>query len=248
MKTLLAMGAIVLTATAVSAAPLIPAVAGHDFTLDAFNTSGTVEYLTNGTQPDTLTFERNADDHEVGAFWPNWPLPPMVPVWDLSDPANFGGDFVMNVQFTGQDAPYGDLTVSLTGTGANDGADVEIYGSVVIGGDTISGLLWAIDLDAVSLYGYADDSTYILEGVGTVVDCELATYYPELLGGMGAVRGHLDFFGAPDGWMPPLYDPLGDEYPDAMVRAAYSAETGLIPEPGALFLLLAGAVALLRRN
>jgi hypothetical protein len=236
-------------AAPVWAAPLIPTLTGHDLQFGAHNGDGQVEYATNGTAPDTLVFTRNDMDHEVSAYWPSWPSPPMLPVWDLSDPANFGGDLVLGVKFDGQDAPIGPLTVSLTGRGLNENApDLEIWGKVTIGTTVLSGLLWALDLQQVSLYGYANSDAYVLEGTGTIADCLIAENYPGLIGSPGAMRGHLDFLNRPAGWLTPLYDPLGTAFPQTCVRAAYSGETGLVPEPGAMSLLLLGVGALLRRR
>ena len=133
-------------------APLIPTIVGHDFNFGAYNGDGTIEYATNALQPDTLVYTQHDGDHEVTAYWPAWPDPPVYPVWDLNGMPNFGGDLVLAAQFTGQDAPYvgpgGVIDVSLTGTGLNPGADLEIYGTIEIGPLTLSGLLWALDLEA----------------------------------------------------------------------------------------------------
>ncbi len=238
-------------AVAAFAAPLTPTITGHDLSFGAYN-QGPVEYQTNGNLPDTLVYMRGAADGEVTTYWPSWPNPPAYPVWSELGIPYYGGDFVLGVQFTGQDAPYlgpgGDVDVSLTGTGLNTApgaADLEIYGTVYIGPQvTRSGLLWAIDLANVSLYGYSNHDSYVLEGTGTIVDGLLASQFG-LIGTSGAMRGHLDFVNRPAGWMPSLYDPLGSTTVDA-VRAVYSGETG-VPEPMSCMLLAAGILALRRR-
>ena len=241
-------------ATFAIGAPLLPTIDSHDFNFGAYNQDGTFEYLTNGGAPDTLTYTWYSLDHEVTAYWPDWPDLPVYPVWDLGGMPNFGGDLVLNVQFTGQDAPYvgpgGTIDVSLIGTGANEApgaADLEIYGTIELGANTLSGLLWSLDLEDVSLYGYSDRDTYALEGVGTVVG-GLVAEENSLIGTAGAMRGHLDFIDAIPGWMPPEYDPTDPNPMLDAVRAAYSGETGVIPEPASLGLLVAGLSVLLRRR
>lgn len=234
-----------------TAAPLIPPIDMTDFAFGAFNQDESIEYRTNGSAADTLTFTRNGADHEVSAFWPNWPAPPMLPVWDLNTTPGFGGDLVLGVQFTGQDAPIGALDVSLIGTGFHETsatADLEIWGAIVVDANTtLSGLLWAINLDQVSLYGYSDSTAYVLEGLGTVVGGAVPTYYNLAVGSPAAMRGDLDFIDRPAGWLPPLYDPLATG-PEFSVRADYSGETGLVPEPAAMGLLLGGLLVFRRRG
>jgi hypothetical protein len=228
-------------------APILPTIAGHDFNFGAYNQDQTIEYHTNGVSPDTLTYTLSAADHEVTAYWPNWPNQPVYPVWDLTGIPNFGGDLLLGVQFTGQDAPIGSLDVSLIGTGLNTApgaADLEIWGTIYLNPNiTLTGKLWALDLEAVSLYGYSNRDTYALEGVGTIVDGLVAQRY-ELIGQAGAMRGHLDFTNRPPGWVPSLYHP--DTNIDLNIRAGYSGETGWVPEPASFGLLLAG-LALRRR-
>lgn len=237
--------------TALSA-PLFPTILGHDWNFGAFNGDGTAEWSTNGTAPDTLIYTALPIDTEVTAYWPFWPVPPVFPVFNLA--GGFGGDFVMGVEFTGQDAPYvgpgGTIDVSLTGTGLDPaGPDLLIFGAVPALG--MAGLLWAIDLDVVSLYGYAGLPTYVVEGGGIIVDGIAALQF-NLIGKPGVVRGHLDFIDAPPGWIPPMYHPLESDY-EARIRAAYSGETGygtVIPEPATLVAVGFGLISLLkaRRN
>ncbi len=235
------------------AAPIIPTITGHDLNFGAYNADGTVEYATNGLDPDTLTYTSSDLDHEVTAYWPAWPSQPVYPVWSLAGMPFFGGDLVLSVTFLGQDAPYqgpgGTLDVSLIGTGANTApgqADLEVYGSIVTATGTYNGLLWAIDLEDVSLYGYSDSDAYVLEGIGTIVGGSIAEF-EGLVGQSGAMRGDLDFIDRPQGWLVPQYDPMLEPI-DESVRAAYSGETGLVPEPASIGLLLVGAAALLRRR
>jgi len=237
-----------------SAGPINPTIGGHDFNFGAYNSDPTFEYLANGTAPDTLTYTANGPgyDHEVTAYWPNWPNQPVLPVWDLGGIPNFGGDFIMGMMFTGQDAPYvgpgGTIDVSLTGQGFKVGqasADLEIWGTIYYNQFvTFQGLLWAMDIAEAALYGYSGGATYVVEGVGAIVGGAVPEYF-ELIGQQGAVRGHLDFVDPPPGWLPPLYHPSMDL--DHRVRAGYSGETGWVPEPAALSLLLAG-LGLLRRR
>jgi hypothetical protein len=237
-------------ATAVGA-PLIPPIGLHDFGFGAHNGDQSIEYRTNGSAPDTLVFTRSTLDHEVTAFSPNWPAPPTLPVWDLNTLPGFGGDLVLGAQFTGQDAPIGSLDVSLTGTGFHAPtatADLEIWGKIVIDANvTLSGLLWAINLDQVSLYGQSNSMAYVLEGLGTIVGGEVPLHYGLAPGSPAAMRGDLDFVDRPAGWLPALYNPLSAG-PDVTVRADYSGETGLVPEPAALGLFLGGLMILRRRR
>jgi hypothetical protein len=232
-------------------APLIPPIGLQDFAFGAHNLDQSIEYRTNGNEPDTLMFTRSALDHEVSAFYPNWPNPPMLPVWDLNAPLGFGGDLVLGAQFTGQDAPIGSLDVSLTGSGFHVSpatADLEIWGTIAIDPNTtLSGLLWAIDLGQVSLYGHSNSSAYVLEGLGTIIGGAVPVHYNLPLGSPAAMRGDLDFVNRPAGWMPALYSPLAAG-PDVTVRADYSGETGLVPEPAALGLFLGGLSILRRRR
>lgn len=232
--------------------PLFPTIFGADFNFGAFNGDGSAEYSTNGLLADTLTYTASASDTEVTAFWPFWPSPPTYPVFN---PAGmFGGEFMLKVKFDAQDAPYvgpgGVIDVSLTGTGADPaGPDLMIFGSIPGFGFPVPTLLWAIELEDVSLYGVSDRDAYVLEGVGRIVDGVIAIELG-LIGETGVMRGNLDFIDGPRGWMPPLYDPLRDDV-DFDIRAAYSGETGFgdaVPEPASMIALSLGLAALVARR
>lgn len=236
-------------ASVVAAAPLTPTITSHDFNFGAFNPPGAgPEWSTGGLGPDTLTFLPGGN--EATAYWPAWPAPPPHPVFDFG--GAFGGDFLLRVMFTGQDAPYvgpgGTIDVSLTGTGAGPGPDLEIFGAIPSLGIAPT-LLWAIDLERVSLYGYSGADSYVLEGVGTIVGGEIAQRH-NLQGQTGVMRGNLDFLDKPVGWIPALYDPLADPA-QHQIRAAYSGETGVghaVPEPASLAALACGFGLLARRR
>ncbi len=242
--TALAVGMLVFTGA--HGAPLLPLISGPDFNFGGWNgEQGVPEWNTMGAAPDTLVYTQESQ-HEVTALWPNWPQPPVFPVFDLAN-QQFGGDLVLGVKFTGQDAPQGPLDVSLTGTGLNDGMapDLLIFGTTM----GFNGLLWALDLEKVSFYGYSDQQgvhSYVLEGIGTIVG-GLIPDAMNLIGKPGAMRGHVDLF---DRYMnafslPQFYDPMVKyaSLPDFW-RAAYSGETGqMVPEPSAMlagFALMAG--------
>ncbi len=238
---------ILLVAAAAYAAPILPPITGHDFNFGAYNTDGTPEWGTHGAAPDTLQYTPNSLDHEVTAYWPNWPNQPVYPVWAVAGAPIYAGDFVLGVKFTTSDAPQGPLNVSLVGTGLNTApgaADLQIYGTVYLPNQTLSGLLWALDLQNVALYGHAGQNAYGLDGVGTIV-AGLVPQYFNLIGQTGAMRGHVDFVDAPLGWVPALYDPANPL--DTYIRADFSGETGVLPEPATLILLL-GGLGLLRRT
>ncbi|MBN1489373.1 MAG: hypothetical protein JXA69_05595, partial [Phycisphaerae bacterium] len=172
------------------AAPLVPTIVGHDI-----NFGAEFEYKTNGLMPDTLTTTKEWLGEEATAYWPNWPITAGVtPIWFNipGGPAVFGGDLQLDVQLFGEDAMPPHLDVSMVGTGGNGPgiADLEVWGYLapLPNPAAVNVLLWALDLDAVSLYGYKDDVAYVLEGEGTILDCLLARENV-LLGQPGAMRG-----------------------------------------------------------
>lgn len=230
------------TASAAVAAPHFPTITQHKFKFDALNDDEFVAYATNGTAPDTLTYIRQIGDHESISYRPDGEDGEIFPIWDeVLGPPVFGGDFYMAVQFVDQDAPFGDLDVSLIGTGANTepgAADLEIYGTLDLGGgrgELLQGLLWAVDLESVSLFGISDNEAYGVDGIGTVVGGLLAELVG-VVGEVGAVRGQLDFVGAPAGWITPFYNPTDDVALE--VAGNYSGDTGVVPEPASLMLVL----------
>lgn len=256
MKRISTLAGLAALASGALAAPLTPSITGHDFNFGAFYPSPAApHWLTNGAAPDTLFYAPQTADvihNEVTAYWPFWPAGPPAPVFNLAD-GSFGGDFVLQVQFDAQDAPFTNGTtvidVSLTGTGATPIGvpDLLIFGSAFgFGGPTP---LWAIDIEEVSLYGYSHHDSYVLEGAGTIMDTPLAREF-NLVGQSGVMRGNIDFFGIS---LPSLYDPLvdrSDVLPDGW-DAAYSGETGAgfaVPEPATLLALGAGLVVALRRR
>jgi len=234
-----------LLATTTLGAPLLPEIVDHSWLFGAYNkgVSPTIEYQTNGTAADILVFTAGSSDHEVTTYWPQGPQGPAYPVWSLAGIPFFGGDLVLQVAFHAEDSATSPFAVSLLGAGANPAgvADLEVYGALFVGPTAYTGLLWAVDLEAVVLYGNPGSNSYILEGVGTVLATPLALDM-QLVGQPGAMRGHLDFVNPPAGWMPANYSPAADIR--VAVRADYDGETGIIPEP-VTAMLLAGGLPLL---
>ncbi len=270
-QTFLASLGVAVCAGAALAAPLTPTITSHDI-----NFGAEFIYATNGTAPDTLVTSKdgaNSTGEEATAYWPNWPSTVGVtPIWfNLGGAAapqfNFGGDLRLGVKFTGHDETPPPLDVSLTGTGLygtyGDGAaDLEVWGymSGINGQPVLANvLLWAVDLEFVSLYGYGNPpalgvgSGYVLEGVGKVVG-GLIAIENNLVGSDAVMRGNIDL---PESFATPgaikgfasRYDPLSDAQVET--RGSYSGETGkgfAIPEPAAIVLLGAGALLAFRRR
>ena len=238
------------SATAVHGAPIVPTIDGADIGFAA-----EMRYETRGALPDLLTTKDAAGDellnkYEAGTYWPNYPaLTPAIPLWyEEAGVRYYAADVQLAVQFTGSDvAPIPGLPiVSLIGTGA--GAEVQMVGDLEIWGTTVAPgsaaaneLLWAIQLDDVSMYGYANDDTFVLEGVGTVIGGSLADAQ-SLVGAPGVIRGHIDLAGQ-----------IGEDYDPITVAAfeehlaTYSGETG-VPEPATMAMLAMGGLSVLIRR
>lgn len=257
--------AVLAMAGASVAAPLTPTITSQDI-----NFGASFVYSTNGAAPDLLVTNLdgpNSIGQEATAWWPNWPaVAGVVPIWYVF-PGNqfvFGGDLQLAVVLTGHDEQPPYLDVSLTGTGAKAGADLEIWGQVGPQPDPSAGniLLWALDIEKVSLYGYGNPAVppppttkagYVLEGAGTITGGWIAER-TGLVGKSGVMRGNIDIDFGPNNPMalvgfPPKYDPLSDV--NAVAEGSYSGETGsgfAIPEPATLGLMLAGFGLLIRRK
>jgi len=241
---LLCWGIVLMVSGAVYAAPLTPTITGPDINFGAAFT-----YNTNGAAPDSLVAGPSVGE-EATAYWPNWPSTAGVqPIWYTSAAGGpvFGGDLQLNVIFTGHDETPPPLDVSLTGTGGTPGADLEIWGTMVLGGPNV--LLWQMDLNQtanpnipgrVSLYGYKDSQSYVLEGEGLITGGLLADQ-KGVVGQTGVMRGNIDlidFVG-----FPAHYDPASDKVIEVM--GSYSGETGggyAVPEPTMLGLLAFGGL------
>ena len=244
------LAAVMLVAPAAQAMPIIPTIDGPEI-----NFSAALRYVTGGSLPDLLISKDAAGSelmtkYEAGTYWPNYPLVvPAIPLWyEESGTRYYAADVQLAVKFTGTDAiaAPGFPSVSLIGTGAGADAqmiaDVEIWGTTATPGTpAVNELLWAVQLDAVSLYGYAGDDTFVLEGMGTMVGGSLAVAN-DLLGQAGVIRGHIDL----SGLIGADYDPIADNIFEEGT-ATYSGETG-VPEPASLALLAIGGLGVLRRR
>jgi hypothetical protein len=248
MRNLTALSAVLCIAAAghVSAAPLTPEIVQLDFGFGA-----EVVYSTNGIAPDTLMTTVDppgVGGGEVTAFFPAWPstagASPLF--WSDGVSSVFGAELFLSVSFYASDlidpGTPSFPEVSLIGVGGLKGRpDLTILGRL----DPLAGAnstLWSINLESVSLYGYAGDSTYILEATGTVLGGELAE---GLQGNQAAVRGHVDLSfdvpGAPGNQvLLEGYDP--NSAITAVASGAYSGETGTmsVPEPKSISLLMLG--------
>jgi hypothetical protein len=230
--------------TAVFAAPLNPRIVGHDFAFGAQEPSSVPFYDPRGDDTDYLTLEAGRADQEVVAFWEVWPVGGSpLPVFNAAD--ELGGDLELYLEFEGEDADPPWLDVSITGAGRNTGADLIITGKMPDLGITDYELLVAIEIDMASLYGYGEQSSFVLETKGTFVDVNpLLPGAADILGKEAVSRGNIDFVSLV---LPALYNPLTD-YGLSGDGGAYSGEVGRAPEPASLGALLLGVVVLLRQR
>jgi PEP-CTERM motif len=241
---LLCWGIVLMLGGAVYAAPITPTITGPDINFGAQFT-----YTTNGAAPDRLVAGPSSGE-EATAYWPNWPSTIGVqPIWytGVTGGPVFGGDLRLDVVFTGHDETPPPLDVSLTGTGGTAGADLEIWGTMTPGAPNV--LLWQIDLNQtanpnvpgrVSLYGYKDYPSYVLEAEGLITGGELAVA-KNVVGQTGVMRGNIDlidFVG-----FTARYDPAS--LVNHQIAGSYSGETGGgygVPEPATIGLLVLGSL------
>jgi hypothetical protein len=238
---------VVLGSSVALAAPLVPCIESHDFNFGASEGGFTPAfYEPRGADPDYLTLAADPADREVTAFWEIWPNGSPLPIFNAQD--QFGGDFELYLEFDGEDATPPPLDVSITGTGRNAGADLIISGKMPDLGIVDYQLLVAIDVQLASLYGYGDESSFVLEtaGVFTAVN-PLLPGADWLVGESAVSRGNIDYLELA---LPSGYDPLAD-YGLAADGGGYSGEVGRgypTPEPASLLTLLVGTAVALRRR
>lgn len=229
---------------ALSAAPLVPRIDGHDFNFGAWEPSDTPFYDPRGLAADFLTLAGDPLDREVTAYWEIWPVGGFpLPIFNSAD--QFGGDFQLFLEFDGEDAAPPHLDVSLTGSGRLAGADLFIWGKIPALGIVNYELLTSIDIRAASLYGYGGASSFVLETFGYFEYVNpLIPGADELVNQSAVSRGNIDFQNLQ---LPSGYHPLLD-YGLAADGGGYSGEVGRgIPEPSVLMLLGLGAAVLTRR-
>ena len=227
------------------AAPLVPRIESHDFGFGAWEPATVPFYDPRGTEPDYLTLAGDPLDREVTTFWEVWPGGVPLPIYNAQ--GEFGGDLELYLQFDGEDAVPPHLEVSLTGTGRDSGADLIISGAMPDLGIGYATLV-AIDVQLASLYGYAGQSSFVLETAGVFTFVNPALPGAGALVGESAVsRGNIDYLELA---LPSGYDPLAD-YGLAADGGGYSGEVGRgfpTPEPVSVLTLLIGAPVVLRRR
>lgn len=238
---------LVLGASMASAAPLVPRIESHDFNFGAWEPLATPFYDPRGADSDYLTLAADRDDREVTAFWEVWPVGGApLPIYNAFD--ELGGDLELYLRFDGEDATPPFLDVSLTGTGRNQGADLIISGKIPELGINDYEVLVAIDVNLASLYGYGDESSFVLETAGVFTEVNsLLPGAADLIGEKAVSRGNIDFV---DLALPSAYDPLAD-YGLAADGGGYSGEVGHgfpTPEPASLLAVLLGTIVLGRHR
>ncbi|MBN1346483.1 MAG: PEP-CTERM sorting domain-containing protein [Phycisphaerae bacterium] len=275
MYRLIAVGTICLWGVAPAlAAPIFPTIEDHDFSFLAGRAAnqprGVPEhvpmYSFNSTAPDTLIIPKGSpgdgvwENEVLGYTSPLLPKGVTLPIFELPpDTATwFGGDLYLNVKFDNADGPFaapgGDpnISVSLTGTGNDDGYDLEIWGSLGYPDSNVQGLLLAMEITSVSLYGYANNGNYTLEAVGLIKDSVIPGLKDAILGyengeGLpGAVTGAL--FNKWFQIFPANYHPL--EWDTELdVEVSYAGNVGAtVPEPASLLLVGLGALSVIVRR
>lgn len=236
----------------VFAAPILPTITSDDFNFGAGEPvspdEGMSFYDPRGADADWLTLHPDRGDRELTAYWDIWPVGGTpLPIFNAA--GEFGGDIAMQLAFDGEDADPGLLDVSLTGAGRNDaGADVVLSGALPDLGIAYGPLL-EIEIFEASLYGNAGDDTYAVEAIGVITFANPALFGDDtelVVGGQGAVRGHIDFVSLT---LPEKYDPSMTGYD--RTGGGYSGEVGVvqqIPEPASIAVLLSGLGLLWRRR
>lgn len=239
-------------ASSALAAPLVPRIDSYDINFGAWEAGPDgpeSSYFTNGRFPDILLYTfTNPFNHEATALWPDWPSGDPLPVFGKD--GIFGGEFLLALRFDAEDAMPPHLSVSITGTGARDGAglkgvDLAIRGRLGSPTAPMETLL-AIDVQDASMYGHAFRNTYVLEMAGTIVHAP--DDYQHMIGESGVARGFIDF--AENPLFPVNYDPQ-NPFPVEEYVTAYSGEAGQgtpTPEPSTFGLLLLGIVCVVRRR
>lgn len=257
--------AILITASLCSAAPLGVSIADHDFT---FDTDFIAKYSFNGSSADTLTIEEVPEDNPatqgiVSSYRFSGVTQDFAgngtgffPIWEIKN--TFGGDMDVSLSFNANDGPFTaggtSFPISLTGT----------KGSLLMRGilgvppgftpppGSSPEVLLQIDFNKTSLIGRDSTSTD-----GSIIDLVEASGTVRTIAGQNVLdqglTGVIFFkFMAPAGTTifqtsdGAAYNPLAATSAKSVTGRA-SGETGVVPEPVTLSLLLLGLPALLRR-